>query len=112
LSNGSLDARKCISYLTIENKNEIPAEFQNQLSGCALGCDICADVCPWNHKWAKPHIHPELSPLLNVLDWNTKVWEQLTEIDFNQVFRNSALKRAGFSKLKQNIEVVLKLLKS
>lgn len=112
LSNGSLDARKCISYLTIENKNEIPTEFQNQLSGCALGCDICADVCPWNHKWAQPHIHPELSPLLNVLDWNTKVWEQLTEIDFNQVFRNSALKRAGFSKLKQNIEVVSKLLKS
>jgi len=110
LSNGSLDARRCISYLTIEKKNEIHTEFQKQLSGCAFGCDICADVCPWNHKWAKPHLHSELLPIHDVLDWSAEEWEQLTEADFNQVFRNSAIKRAGFSKLKQNIEAVSKKL--
>ena len=112
LSNGSLDARRCISYLTIENKNEIPAEFHSQLSNCALGCDICADICPWNYKWAKPHIHTELSPAHDVLNWNSEIWRQLSEKDFNHTFRHSAIKRAGFSKLKQNIEVVSKLLKS
>jgi len=122
LSNGSLDARRCISYLTIENKNEIPAEFHNKLSNCALGCDICADVCPWNHKWAHPHKHSELLPKTEanisenkagsnprtMLQWDYETWQQLTETDFRHTFHSSAIKRAGFLKLKQNIEVVYK----
>ena len=122
LSNGSLDARRCISYLTIENKNEIPAEFHDKLTNCVLGCDICADVCPWNHKWARPHTHSELSPKnednfsesktvsssYTMLQWDYETWQQLSEKDFKRTFHNSAIKRASFSKLKQNIEVVCK----
>lgn len=118
LNDGSLDARHCISYQTIENKNEIPPEYHAKLSNYALGCDICADVCPWNKKWAKPHSHIELSPLLtpfevqkgndgiSILEWSYKDWQQLTKNQFNEIFRYSAFKRAGFSKLKQNIEVL------
>jgi epoxyqueuosine reductase len=105
--NGTIDARKCISYLTIENKDEIPAEFHSQLSGYALGCDICADVCPWNKKWAKPHEHAELSPVDEALEWNQEAWLQLTEAGFKQTFKKSAIKRAGYNKLKDNIRLAI-----
>jgi|SRR5659263_303487 len=108
LSSGTLDARRCISYLTIENKNEIPSEFKDRLSGYALGCDICADVCPWNKKWAIPHNHPELTPVEEILNWNTNSWKELSSEKFNVIFRKSAIKRAGFSKLKQNISEITK----
>lgn len=106
LSNGTLDARRCISYLTIENKIEIPSEFKTKLSGNALGCDICADVCPWNKKWAIPHTHSELSPVKEILNWDINSWQQLSNENFNVIFKKSAIKRAGFEKLKQNINVV------
>jgi epoxyqueuosine reductase len=116
IKDGSIDARRCISYLTIESKNAIPEDYQPKLSGCALGCDICADVCPWNKKWAKPHSHSELQPYRfdedslspkTILDWGAVEWQQLSESDFNQVFRHSAVKRAGFKKLKNNIEIII-----
>ena len=112
INNGSIDARRCISYLTIENKNAIPAEFHSQLSSCALGCDICADVCPWNKKWAKPHIHKELAPFAleddagRILNWSAEKWLHLSPDEFNCAFKQSAVKRAGYNKLKQNIEVL------
>lgn len=106
LSNGSLDARRCISYLTIENKNAIPEEYHTLLSNCALGCDICADVCPWNKKWATPHQHSELSFIPEVLSWDSTDWAQLTEAGFKKFFQRSAIKRAGYAKLSQNIEVL------
>jgi len=106
LSNGSLEARRCISYLTIENKNTIPTEFHPLLSNYALGCDICADVCPWNKKWAKPHQHTELSYNSEMLAWDYNDWKQLTELDFKKFFFRSAIKRAGFVKLFQNIDLL------
>lgn len=106
INNGSIDARRCISNLTIENKNSIPNEFHSLLSGCALGCDICADVCPWNNKWATPHHHEALSPIPELFQWNKKSWQELNEKDFNKVFRMSAVKRAGFKKLKENIDLL------
>ena len=106
LSNGSLDARRCISYLTIESKKEIPEEFKELLSGNVIGCDICADACPWNAKWAKQHLHVELSPIVNMLEWDTEKWLQLSKISFNQHFHSSAIIRAGFEKLKQNIKAL------
>lgn len=108
LSNGVLDARRCISYLTIENKNEVPEEFHKHLSNYAIGCDICADVCPWNHKWAKPHNHKELLPVEQLFTWDTKNWQEIDKTTFNQTFRSSAIKRAGFEKLKQNISIISK----
>lgn len=103
LENGSIDTRRCISYLTIENKNDIPVEFHNKLSGCVLGCDICAEVCPWNKKWAVPNTHQELNPIKEITQWEKENWEQLTETEFKNVFGKSAIKRAGYTKLIKNI---------
>lgn len=103
LENGSIDARRCISYLTIENKNDIPVEFHDKLSGCVLGCDICTEVCPWNKKWAIPNTHLELNPVKEITQWEKENWEQLTETEFKNVFGTSAIKRAGYPKLIKNI---------
>ncbi|MCE5331771.1 MAG: tRNA epoxyqueuosine(34) reductase QueG [Bacteroidales bacterium] len=108
LNGKSIDARRCISYQTIELKKTVEIEIQPLLSGCALGCDICADVCPWNKKWAKPHIHSELKPVEEILSWEHPDWQQLTAEKFNTTFRSSAIKRAGFEKLKENIAFVTK----
>ena len=104
LNNGVLDARRCISYLTIENKNEIPEEFHTTLSNNALGCDICADVCPWNKKWAHPHNHSELSIAPYLLAWSKDDWQTLSKVSFDKTFKRSAVKRAGYDKLKANIQ--------
>lgn len=103
LDGRSLDARRCISYQTIELKSSIEPEIQPLLSGWALGCDICAEVCPWNNKWAIPHRHPELKAITEILNWEKEDWNELTEEKFKSVFRLSAIKRAGFNKLKENI---------
>jgi epoxyqueuosine reductase len=103
LENGSMDARRCISYLTIENKDKIAPEFQSNLSGYVLGCDICADVCPWNKKRAKPTSNEQLRPIKKMLEWDENEWIDLNENKFNETFRYSAVKRAGYQKLRQNI---------
>jgi len=111
LNNGTMDARKCISYQTIENKNSIADEFHNSLSNYAYGCDICADVCPWNKKWAKTHNHPEFNIATDnknqaLTEWNNKFWLNLTKEEFAEIFKKSAIQRAGYQKLKQNIEIL------
>lgn len=100
-----VDGSKCISYLTIELKDEIiPSEFTDQLNGWAFGCDICQDVCPWN-RFSKPHNeedfnpHPELS---------TTDLSMITLESFNELFRKSAIKRTKFDGLKRNIEFIKK----
>jgi epoxyqueuosine reductase len=97
-----VDSTKCISYLTIELREEIPASFKGQMDGWAFGCDICQDVCPWN-RFSAPHNTPEFSPSTNFRDFNSEDWTELTEQVFKDVFKKSAVKRAGFLKLKQNI---------
>ncbi|MDO9152969.1 MAG: tRNA epoxyqueuosine(34) reductase QueG [Paludibacter sp.] len=108
LENGSLDARRCISYLTIESKNDIPEEFQDKLSGCVWGCDICAEVCPWNKKWSVPNSHQELNTVGQITEWKKENWAQMNETEFNRIFGKSAIKRAGFRKLMKNIEMIEK----
>jgi len=104
LENGSMDARKCLSYLTIELKDEISDEFSAYRSGTILGCDVCADICPWNEKKARPHCHSELTPVPQILSWKKQDWEMLDEENFNTLFQHSAVKRAGFRKLKENMK--------
>lgn len=101
----NLNANKCISYLTIEKKGEIPSEYYPNLSNCLFGCDICADVCPWNKKWAKAHNHPELSPA-DFLTWDSDKWQNLSEQEFDNTFNLSAVKRAGYKKIRQNFEAL------
>lgn len=100
---GVLDASKCISYLTIELKNDIPEGFKNKTEDWIFGCDICQEVCPWN-SFATPHSEKEFEPETEWLNWNTEDWMNLPKEKFNEVFKNSAIKRAGFNKLKTSLK--------
>jgi len=106
LNGRSLDARKCISYQTIENKKPVSDEIKSKLSNCVLGCDICAEVCPWNKKWAKPHRSELLKPVDEIYSYKKEDWQTLDKETFNSTFKNSAIKRAGYEKLKENILMV------
>ncbi|HET8737934.1 MAG TPA: tRNA epoxyqueuosine(34) reductase QueG [Pricia sp.] len=98
-----VDGSKCISYFTIELKNEIPIEFQNNFDDWAFGCDICQAVCPWN-RFSKPHSEPLFDPHPELLDLSKRDWEEITEDIFRRIFKKSAVKRTKFSGLKRNIE--------
>jgi epoxyqueuosine reductase len=98
-----VDGSKCISYLTIELKNEIPAEFKGKMDNWMFGCDICQDVCPWN-KFSVLHTEPAFIPHHDLLGINSAEWQEITQDTFNKVFKNSAVKRTKFSGLKRNID--------
>lgn len=97
-----LDAKKCISYLTIELKEEIPTSFQDKMEGWAFGCDICQDVCPWN-RFSTPHKVEEFQPHDDLLSMESKEWQEITEEVFRKVFKKSAVKRTKFGGLKRNL---------
>ena len=99
-----VDGSKCISYLTIELKDEIiPKEFQGKMEDWMFGCDICQDVCPWN-RFSTPHNEPLLNAKPYLLGLNKQDWEDLTEEVFRDLFKNSAVNRTKFDGLKRNIE--------
>ena len=98
-----LDANKCISYLTIENKGELPENLKDKFNDWIFGCDICQDVCPWNKK-AKKHNIPEFEPLEELINMTKEKWQNLTKEEFNKLFKNSSVKRTKYSGLKRNIE--------
>jgi len=101
-----IDASKCISYLTIELKEDIPTEYHNDLEQWMFGCDICQDVCPWN-RFSKTHSEEQFKPKEGLLKMVEASWANLVEDDFDVLFEGSAVKRAGFHKLKQNIQHAL-----
>ncbi len=102
-SNGYLvDSTKCISYLTIELKNEIPDMFAGKMDNWMYGCDICQQVCPWN-RFAVQHNEPSFVPSDKLLTMKNKEWQELSEDTFNAMFESSAVKRTKFSGLKRNI---------
>ena len=97
-----VDGSRCISYLTIELKDQIPSEFKGKMENWAFGCDICQDVCPWN-RFSKPHAEEKFRPQ----GWEVfsqSDWEEMTEEVFRKVFKKSPLKRTKFSGLKRNID--------
>ena len=98
-----VDGSKCISYFTIELKENIPQEMKGKFDDWAFGCDVCQDVCPWN-KFSKPHDEPLFNPNPEVLSMSKKDWKEITEETFKAVFKNSPLKRAKFEGLKRNID--------
>jgi len=100
-----IDANKCISYLTIENKEKIPKELRGSINNSIFGCDICQDVCPWNKK-SVPHNEKEFIPKKELRDLKKKDWIELTEDTFNKIFEGSAVKRTKFQGLKRNIKAV------
>lgn len=97
-----VDGSKCISYFTIELKDNLPQEMKGKFNDWAFGCDICQDVCPWN-KFSKPHNEPLFNATPDLLSFTKKDWEEITEDTFQKVFKNSPVKRTKFEGLKRNI---------
>lgn len=102
-----VDGSKCISYFTIELKNEIPTHVQGQFDDWMFGCDICQDVCPWN-RFSKPHNEPLFNPHPELLSMTKKDWEEITQEVFNEIFRKSAVKRTKYTGLVRNIQFLNK----
>ena len=97
-----VDGSKCISYFTIELKENIPTEMKGSFDDWAFGCDTCQDVCPWN-RFSKSHSEPLFEPNATFLSMTKKDWEEITEDTFRAVFKNSPVKRTKFEGLKRNI---------
>jgi epoxyqueuosine reductase len=99
-----VDGSKCISYLTIELKDELlPNEFKGKMDNWMFGCDICQDVCPWN-RFSKINQEPRFKPNPLLLELNSNDWKELNEEAFNQLFKHSAVKRTKFTGLQRNIK--------
>ncbi|PWK20894.1 tRNA epoxyqueuosine(34) reductase QueG [Xanthomarina spongicola] len=98
-----VDGSKCISYFTIELKDNLPTEFKGKFDDWMFGCDVCQDVCPWN-RFSKAHNEPLFNPHPELLSMTKKDWEDITEDTFKKVFQKSAVKRTKYSGLTRNIK--------
>jgi epoxyqueuosine reductase len=105
--NGYLEANKCISYLTIELKDEIPKEFNGKMDNWMFGCDVCQEVCPWN-RFSTPNKESLFQPNEELKGMNDKDWEEITQEVFSKIFTKSAVKRTKFNGLKRNIDILKK----
>ncbi|WP_407509654.1 tRNA epoxyqueuosine(34) reductase QueG [Elizabethkingia anophelis] len=103
LDNQIIDGSKCISYATIELKEEIPEHFRGKMQNWMFGCDICQDVCPWN-RFSKPHQQPLFDPNESLQNFSKKEWKELTQEIFSEIFRKSPVKRTKYAGLKRNID--------
>lgn len=100
-----VNGSKCISYLTIELKEEIPLSFKDKMDGWMFGCDVCQDVCPWN-RFSVIHQEEAFNPHPDLLEMNKKDWEEITEEVFGKIFKKSAVKRTKLTGLKRNISFI------
>jgi len=100
-----VDGSRCISYFTIELKENIPNEFKEKFEDWVFGCDICQDVCPWN-KFSKPHKEPLFQPTSEFMKMSRDEWNEITEETFNKIFKNSAVKRTGYKGLMRNLNFI------
>jgi epoxyqueuosine reductase len=99
----TVDGSKCISYLTIELKNEIPTAFKGKMDNWMFGCDICQDVCPWN-RFSVPHTEERFTPKEELLGLSRQELIDMTDEVFKRVFKNSPVKRTKYNGLKRNID--------
>jgi epoxyqueuosine reductase len=108
---GTLDARRCISYLTIELRGAIPAELREAMGTLIFGCDVCQDVCPWNVRFARDLSEPEFAPRGAVGEKDARALARdilsMSETEFAGQFRGSPLKRSRLTGLKRNAAVAL-----
>lgn len=108
IDNKSIDASKCISYLTIELKDQlIPNEFEGKMDNWLFGCDVCQDVCPWN-RFSKPHTEQAFIAHKEILNLSSQEWEAIEENTFNTLFKHSPLKRSKWKGLQRNIQFLNK----
>lgn len=97
-----IDGSKCISYATIELKNEIPDTFKNNMEDWMFGCDICQDVCPWN-RFSAPTLEEKFKPNAHLKSFHKEDWKEITQELFSEIFRKSPVKRTKFAGLQRNI---------
>jgi epoxyqueuosine reductase len=97
-----VDGSKCISYFTIELKENLPQDMKGKFDDWIFGCDVCQDVCPWN-RFSKPHNEPLFRATPEILSYSKSDWEEITNDTFQKVFKNSALKRTKYEGLLRNI---------
>jgi epoxyqueuosine reductase len=102
-----VDGSKCISYFTIELKDQIPMEMKGKFDEWMFGCDVCQDVCPWN-RFSKGHNEPLFNPNPEILSFSKKDWEEITEDVFKKVFKNSPVKRTKLEGFKRNVDFLNK----
>ncbi|HRK52301.1 MAG TPA: tRNA epoxyqueuosine(34) reductase QueG [Cyclobacteriaceae bacterium] len=100
-----VDGSKCISYFTIELKDEIPNDVSGKFENWIFGCDICQDVCPWN-RFSSPHNESRFDPSPTLENMKSDDWKEITEEVFKSVFKNSAVKRTGLKGLQRNIRFI------
>ncbi|MEO0310808.1 MAG: hypothetical protein RIQ89_465 [Bacteroidota bacterium] len=100
-----VDGSKCISYFTIELKEQIPSSYQHQLQDWIFGCDICQDVCPWN-KFAMPHQEPLFHPLPSLTNFSHHDWLEITDQVFKSTFKHSPIARAGLRGIRKNLQAL------
>ncbi|GGP04925.1 epoxyqueuosine reductase [Cloacibacterium rupense] len=107
VSDKIVDGSKCISYATIELKNEIPDYFDGKMDDWIFGCDVCQDVCPWN-RFSAPSLESKFKPNVEKLNFRKEEWKDLTQEIFSEIFRKSAVKRTKFTGLMRNIKLASK----
>lgn len=111
VASGVIDSRKCISYLTIENKVEIPSEFKGKTENWIFGCDICQDVCPWNRKNVST-TETRFAPSEALLALNNDDWNTISPEKFESFFVKSPISRAGWKGLHRNIQSIFNVAKT
>ncbi len=99
---GVVNGSQCISYFTIELKDELPNSVKDKFKDWIFGCDICQDVCPWN-RFSVAHAEPRFSPHVDLEGMTKNDWKEITQEVFSKIFKKSAVKRTKFSGLKRNI---------
>jgi epoxyqueuosine reductase len=103
LPDKTINGSKCISYYTIELKEElIPSEMKDKFQNWMFGCDICQDICPWN-RFAKPHQEKQFNPIPEILNLTSNEWESMTEEAFKKIFKHSPLNRPKLKGIQRNI---------
>ncbi len=102
-----VDGSKCISYFTIELKEEISNDVKGKFENWVFGCDICQEVCPWN-RFSKPHREPQFNPKTELMEMTKQQWLEITEDVFKKLFSASAVKRTGYKGLKRNLDFLKK----
>ena len=107
VSDRIVDGSKCISYATIELKNEIPDYFNGKMDDWMFGCDVCQDVCPWN-RFSAPTLQEKFAPNFQKLNFRKNEWKELSQELFSEIFKKSAVKRTKFSGLMRNISFLPK----
>lgn len=108
IADKQIDGSKCISYLTIEMRGDIPEEFKDKFRNRVFGCDICQDVCPHNSK-AEPHNHEGLKPIQGLLKMSKADWYAMDKPAFNQLFKYSPIKRTRYAGIKRNLDFIAKV---